>query len=317
MPLVSVIIPMYNAEPFISATLVSILQEQQISLEVIVINDQSTDASLEKVLSIRDERIKVIEGKKEGIAAALNLGIAEAQGEIFMRCDADDLYPPGRIKEQINWLSQHPEFGAVCGGFSTIDQQRRTVANLVSRCQDNEEITVELRQGKTRTHFCTYATRAELLRKLDGFRSYFETAEDIDLQLRLGEQCRVMYIPEVQYYYRLHDTSITHSVDGIRREFFDQIARTFQQQRAIKGFDDLEQGCSPSPPRSFRKKTNRASEHIQGMLLGSAWREHQGGRKQQAVLLGVKSVVAQPKNFRVWRSLLALIVKPSIRNQKE
>lgn len=307
---VSIIVPMYNAEAFISATLASILQERDIPLEVVVVNDGSTDASLERVHALDDRRVRVIHGPCQGIAAALNAGMAEARGEIVMRCDADDLYPPHRLSRQVEWLSEHPEFGAVCGSFATVDLKGRTITHFNSR-GEAKEITEELRNGITRTHLCTFAVRAEVLRASGGCRQYFYTAEDIDLQLRLGELCRVWYIPDIQYNYRLHDTSITHTQSNVERVFFESIAREFQRQRLGQGCDDLQRGCPPTPPQGGEKSPKKAAEHTQDLLIGSAWQEHQAGHKPQALAIGIRSVVAQPSNINAWRSLLALAVKPA------
>ena len=310
MSLVSVILPMYNAEPFISATLASILQERDIPLEVVVVNDGSTDASLDRVRAIDDKRVRVINGPCKGFVAAINLGMAAALGEIIMRCDADDLYPPQRIARQVDWLAQHPEFGAVSGSFSTIDVKGRPISNLPCG-EDAEEITEELRNWITRTHLCTFAVRVEVLRASGGYRQYFHTAEDIDLQLRIGELCRVWYVPDVEYHYRLHDASLTHTQSNVEREFFESLAREFQRQRRTQGSDDLQRGCPPTLPQVGDKSAMKVGDQAQGILMDSAWREHRAGHKPQAMVIGMRSVIAQLSSMAGWRSLLALAVKPA------
>ncbi len=119
-PLVSVIVPMRNAERHVRDTLVSILRERQTSIEVVVVDDCSTDASLERVREISDARVRVLQGPGRGVAACVNAGLDAARGAILMRCDADDLYPEGRIDQQVRWLQEHPHFDAVCGAFSTL-----------------------------------------------------------------------------------------------------------------------------------------------------------------------------------------------------
>ncbi|HEY9639257.1 MAG TPA: glycosyltransferase [Coleofasciculaceae cyanobacterium] len=310
MPIVSVVIPMYNAEAFISSTLDSILQEQTVDLEVIVVNDGSTDRSLDQVLAVKDDRIRVVDGPCQGISASLNTGLAAATSDIIMRCDADDQYPPGRIATQVNWLSQHPEYGAVCGGFSTIDPAGRLITQFDVH-RDPREITAELQSGVTSTHFCTYAVRAEILRAIGGCRQYFKTAEDIDLQLRIGEVCRVGYLPEVLYKYRLHNASITHVQSNVEREFFSLMAVEFQQQRLLQGSDDLQRGCPPAVPQSTQTEAMEAGEHIQKLLIHRAWQEHQAGYKWQALTTAMRSVISQPRTMTAWSNLLALCIKPS------
>lgn len=303
--LVSIIMPMYNAERYVFAALTSILREEEISLEVIVVNDGSSDGSLKEVLRIKDARLRVLQNQGKGIAAAMNTGLEAACGSIITRCDADDLYPKERLRSQIEWLQQHEDVGAVCGNYSAIDPKGTAVIQF--RCGETaEEITDELLNGNTRTHFCTFAVRTELMKQLGGFRSYFVTGEDVDLQLRLSEISKVWFLPGIFYQYRVHDHSITHTKSSTEREFFDFIAREFQRQRATFGEDDIQRGCPPKPPKRAEKGRLTASQHIQGFLLCRAWEEFKAGQKRQAFVTGIRSAMTLPSNFSVWRSLMSL-----------
>lgn len=263
-----------------------------------------------RIQSTRYESFSVVDGPCQGISASLNAGLAAAKSDIIMRCDADDHYPPGRIATQANWLSQHPEYDAVCGGFSTIDLAGRLIAQFDVH-SNAREITDELRNGITSTHFCTYAVRTKVLRAIGGCRQYFKTAEDIDLQLRIGEICRVRYLPEILYNYRLHDASITHVQSNVEREFFSLMAIEFQQQRLFQGSDDLQRGCPPAIPQSTERKAMKTGEHIQKLLIHRAWQEHQAGHKWQAVTTAIRSVMSRPRTLMAWSSLFALCIKPS------
>lgn len=306
-PVVSIVMPLYNAERFVFAALKSVLSMQDLPLEVIVVDDGSTDRSRAEVERLQDWRVQVVSNAGKGIADALNTGLAIAQGEIIARCDADDLYPANRLLRQVQWLSDHPEFAAVCGNYLAIDPKGKLVIQF--NCgETEEEITEELRAGISRTHLCTFAIRTQALRELGGFRAYFTSAEDIDLQLRLGDRFRVGYVPDICYQYRLHNASITHTRSSSEREFFDGIAREFQQQRQLSGKDNLQRGCPPPLP-SPGKPAFTAAEHIQGFLLSRAWQEFQQGQKRQAFFTGIQAALAYPQNFSVWRSLLALWIK--------
>lgn len=309
-PLVSVVITVRNAEDFISATLASILQERDIPLEVVLIDNGCTDATIERVNAFNDQRVRVIEGPKKGIAHALNVAYAAVRGEIIVRCDGDDLYPPQRLARQTKWLAEHPEFGAVCGGFSTIDAKGNPLADLNHK-QEATEITEELCNGVIRTHIGTFAIRAKALQAAGGSREYFNCFEDFDFQLRLGETCRIWFEPEIDYIYRLHQTSSTHSRSDIEREFLQAQAFRFQRQRQTEGSDDLQRGCPPAVPQGTSKSPRDTAQHIQDMLIGSAWSEHQAGNKQQALIKGMRSVMALPTKLEAWRSMLALAVKPA------
>ena len=245
--LVSIIVPMYNAENFISRTLESVLHEREILIEVIVINDRSTDRSLDRVREFQDERIRIIDGPGRGAPSAMNAGYAEARGSIIMCCDSDDIFPAGRIRQQTQFLERHSEYDAVCGKFSTIDSKGNLVAEM--QCGNTPaEITEELINGKLRTSFCTYAVRSSLVQRVGLFREFFEAGYDLDFQLRLGEAGRIAYVPENWYFYRIHSSSITHTQPNLLREFYERTALDLQQQRRTSGSDDLQRGRRLSKP---------------------------------------------------------------------
>lgn len=313
--LVSVILPLYNAQFYVLNAVKSVLQETRIPLELILVDDGSTDRSLEILNTIRDDRLIVLRNQGKGIASALNTGLAAARGKFIARCDADDCYMAGRLFKQVKWLMQHPRVGAVCGSYCVIDSKGFPVTEF-DWSQKIEEITGELQAGTTRTHLCTFVMRTAIVRSIGGFRPYFITGEDIDFQLRLGEATSVWYLPEICYHYRLHPISITHTKSSTEREFFDQIARELQRQRQQQGFDALQQGYPPIPPQSLNKPPLSAKQHLQSLLLGEAWRSYQTGRSTQAMLAGMRSALAVPTNLGVWRSVLSLFLKSAGANSQ-
>src|SRR5688572_28275653 len=128
MSLVSVIMPMRNARPFVADAVRSVLAQNSVELEIIVVDDGSTDGSGDIVRGMTDPRVRMVQGPEKGIAAAFNTGLAAARGDLLARCDADDFYPAGRLSWQVAALEKLPEYGAVCGYYSTIDPRGRLVA---------------------------------------------------------------------------------------------------------------------------------------------------------------------------------------------
>jgi glycosyltransferase involved in cell wall biosynthesis len=309
MTLVSVLMPMRNAEPFVRAALESVLAQEGAELEVVVIDDGSTDGSAAAVRGLGDPRVRLLPGPCRGIAAAFNAALAEARGELVARCDADDLYPPGRLAWQVRWLAEHPEFGAVCGRFTTMTPKGEVVSVLTCGGDAAEEVTGELLAGATRTSFCTFAVRTELLRRIGGCRAFFATAEDIDLLLRLGEVARVWFEPRSWYFYRLHDASITHLQGNTLQQFFERTARAFAAQRRSGRPDDLERGCPPPVPAGSPGGRVSSGQHLQGMLLARAWAEHASGRRLRALRTGLRACLAWPWSLGAWKSLAALAYK--------
>jgi glycosyltransferase involved in cell wall biosynthesis len=305
---VSIIVPMKDAQDYVGESITSILTSAPHDSEIIVVDDKSKDRSRSVVAQFQDCRIMIVEGPGTGISDCLNVGMSKASGQILMRCDADDLYPPFRISQQIKWLDEHPEFDAVCGSFSTIDKKGRAILEMP--CGDApREITGELRSGETRTHLCTFAMRASTTQRLGGFRRFFETAEDVDYQLRLGEIGRVFYEPIERYRYRIHQDSITHSQSSNQRELFELMARSTQQERLREGEDSVSRGkflrIIPKPTSG----PNTAAEHLQGLLLGKAWYEHARGSKAKAIAYNLSAIKQIPFSLVSWKSLVALVIK--------
>lgn len=306
--LVSVVIPMKNGRDYIAAACGSILAERDVSLELIVVDDGSTDGSAEVVRGLGDARATVIAGPCEGnIATSVNAGLRGARGEYLVRCDADDLSVRGRLAWQKAWLESHADYAAIAGAFDTIDPAGRELSPMNTTAAAGE-ITDELREGKTRTHLNTCMVRMEVARELEGFRPYFSGTEDIDFQLRVGTANRVWFEPRITYRYRLHGTSITHTQATARREFLTATARAFARQRRDTGQDDLQRGCPPTPPADG-SEAHDVGQHMQDVLIGRAWREHREGRRSAAVRTAARAAWTQPTRLHGWRQLGVLMCK--------
>lgn len=115
MPKVSVIIPCFNRESIITETLRSVLQQTLHDWECIVVDDGSTDQSVERVRNIQDERIKVIQKENGGSASARQLGLTLAQGEYIQFLDSDDLLSPDKLERQIAFMEQNHQMVSYSG----------------------------------------------------------------------------------------------------------------------------------------------------------------------------------------------------------
>jgi glycosyltransferase involved in cell wall biosynthesis len=117
-PLVSVIIPVHNGERFIRRTLVSALAQTYDPIEVVVVDDGSTDqtATIVETAAVHDNRIRLFRTQKSGVSAARNLGISQARGKLIAPLDADDLWHPEKIARQVGLMqSSSPKVGLVRG----------------------------------------------------------------------------------------------------------------------------------------------------------------------------------------------------------
>ncbi|RWL51029.1 glycosyltransferase family A protein, partial [Mesorhizobium sp.] len=117
-PLISVLLPVYNAEPYVAGAMQSILRQDYGRLEIIAIDDGSTDRSLETLERCRrdDSRVSIISRENRGLVASLNEGLAVARGELVARMDADDFAYPWRLSRQAALFAARPELG-FCGAL--------------------------------------------------------------------------------------------------------------------------------------------------------------------------------------------------------
>ncbi len=310
-PVVSVVMPMRNAEDYVVEAARSVLDQAGPALELVVVDDGSTDGSVSGLTALQDARVRIVAGPCAGISAAVNRGFEAAAGRVVMRCDADDVLLPGRVEAQVRWLDDHPEYVAVCGGFETLEPSGRRIA-VMQTGEASEDITEELKAGKTRTHFGTWAVRTQAVRAVGGCRAFFTVAEDIDLQCRLACHGSVGYEPGAAYGYRLHGTSITHTSGSPRREFLTSLARQFAVERAATGQDALDRGEVPVVPDADEGEAHDAGRHIHGMLIGQAWRLHSGGAKGAAIRTACRAVTLKPFARKSWKTLAGVCMKKAM-----
>jgi len=311
MAIISIIMPMKNAATYVTDSVDSVLSQKHVDIELIVVDDGSTDDSKDKVEKFGDKRIILLSNKGAGIPAALNRGFEFTNSKYVARCDADDLYGSNRLKRQVDFLESHYNYGAVCGSYGIIDE---TGLDRVPRDTGDadQEITNELRQGHTRTHFGSFLLRSEVFRNIGGFRPFFITSEDIDFQCRLGHYTKVWYENRTNYWYRINQKSITHNQSTQKRIFYENLARSLSKERLHSGTDCLELGKLPELPKQKGKAKGQANQQMAKLLRDYSWRLHAQGEKKQAISIAWRAIQYNPKSSLLWRSLIAVVRKNAI-----
>lgn len=312
-PRVSVIMPMRNPGPFVREAVSSILSQGGDALELVIIDDGSTDGSRQFVDALPDPRVRVVDGPRTGISACMNRGLELARGEVVMRCDSDDLFPPGRIAAQLEFLDRHPAFVGVCGPFSMVGPGGEHVASPKIAPQTSaDDVAGDILANKLRTHLCAFAFRRSVLARTGGFRPFFQTAEDIDFQLRLAAAGPVGFLPADAYAYRLHDASVTHTQASALRQFFEATAYAMARERLARGTDALMRGETVALPEvtAAGQSPDRSARQISQLLVGEAWRRFLAKDRPGALRTAWRAVLASPGHLEAWRSLLLVGLKP-------
>jgi glycosyltransferase involved in cell wall biosynthesis len=211
-PLVSVIIPAYNAERYIRETIESALAQTYKNLEVVVGDDGSTDGTRAVVeeLAARDPRVKYFSQKNAGQSAARNLAIAHARGTYVAFLDADDLFLPTKLEEQVGYLEAHPDCGACyCDINHFFDGDPEHLYHF-----DIPSPSGMLFEQLLRANFInplTVVLRKELLDRYGAFEPTFRRVDEQYLWLKLSwNGAKFCHLPKALGRYRVHRTSLSN-----------------------------------------------------------------------------------------------------------
>lgn len=207
-PIVSIILPVYNGAKYVKLAIESVLQQSFSDFELIIINDGSTDGSLEIIKSFKDSRIKIVDQENKGLIKTLNEGIALSRAEYIARIDADDIWSsPEKLIKQIEYIRKNTTC-AVVGTYSkVIDENGKEISNLEYPKTDQEI------RSKILTKNCfihpSVIFNKEVCIKAGGFNEQEKYIEDYGLWLRMGQFGTFANIPEYLMSYRLHSESVT------------------------------------------------------------------------------------------------------------
>jgi glycosyltransferase involved in cell wall biosynthesis len=218
-PEISVVMSVYNGAGTLNRSVNSVLSQADVDIELIVVDDGSTDHSLNilKEYSKRDRRVRLVTQENQGLTKALSAGCAIARGQYIARQDAGDVSLPGRLIRQLNLIKQHRDSSFVSCGTRYVGPNGE---HLYDVTQNPEEATSRLLTLNVKnlrgpsSHPSTLFPRA-LYERVGGYRKNFYFAQDLDLWIRLAEQGQHVVIPET-----LYEASITvESISGqYRRE---------------------------------------------------------------------------------------------------
>jgi glycosyltransferase involved in cell wall biosynthesis len=209
-PIVSVVMPVYNGQTFLSVAIESVLVQTFSQFEFVIIDDGSTDRTPEILSGFEavDKRIRVIRQENKGIVAALNNGIKNSSAEIIARMDADDISLPDRLSEQVEYLNKHSEVSVVSCFSQMVDKTGKVIHGIDSFPITHNEILWKLCFSNPIVH-PGVMFRKDVFQKVDGYRNGFLQAEDYDLWVRLAQITCFYSIPKILIQIRKHSNNIT------------------------------------------------------------------------------------------------------------
>ena len=218
-PKITVLMPVYNGEKYLTEAIESILNQTNSDFEFIIIDDNSTDgtAGILKRYLQKDNRIRLFNMLNQGLATSLNYGLELAQGKYIARMDSDDISMPERLEKQAMFMDKNPYIG-VCGTWIKIFGERNYIKKYP---QTHEEIWSRLLFECPLAHPTVMIRKDMLIKNNLYYDINCKHNEDYELWTRVSNISRMANIPEGLLKYRLHNKQLTNTYpdDQVRDKF--------------------------------------------------------------------------------------------------
>lgn len=210
-PLISVIMPVHNSQKYISSAIESILNQTFKKFELIIINDASSDKTLDiiKVFLRKDSRVKLINNDTRlDIAASLNKGISVAESNIIARMDADDISLPQRLELQYKIINSSKNIAVVGANIVILDTDENEIA-VRNYPDSSKKLKGCLFKYSPFAH-PVVCFRKNMFEEVGKYNPKYSPTEDLDLWFRFGSRYTFESIPEPLLKYRLNEKSSSH-----------------------------------------------------------------------------------------------------------
>ncbi len=309
-PLVSVVMPAYNARTYLRQAILSVLEQDYPNVELIVVDDGSSDGTAEAAESYGD-RVRVLRQKNRGPAAARNLGMRSSSGSLIAFLDADDVWLPGKVTAQVVQLRQYPDVGMVYGGFvrweskpdgsfdcpppPTVEDSRLPLVEAQSGWIYHELLLDNI------VHIITAMVRRTVVDELRGLDEQLPTGEDYDFWLRLSRLCRVHKLNRTLAYYRIHAASITRIPRPENNEYRVLV-------RTLKAF-------GPTGPDGMEVAKEKLIARLFGLCFGHGYFHYWQGEPMVARSAFRQAIRHDPWKPKAWVYVLLAAFK-SLRRQR-
>jgi glycosyltransferase involved in cell wall biosynthesis len=225
-PLVSVVIPVFNGERFLREAVESVLAQQYSPVEIIIVDDGSTDSTATVARSF-PEAVRYLHQTNQGPAAARNRGIEQAKGSLIAFADADDLWPPLKLELQLPYLIQDPNIEIVLGRI----QQVR-----LSETVDGQTQSQEFAEAAFSVNLGSAVVRKSVFERVGLFDETMRYSEDVDWFMRAREGgVSIMTIDAVTLFYRQHDQNMTRGKSTAELNVLKALKRSLDRRREQTG----------------------------------------------------------------------------------
>ncbi len=204
MPDLTILMPVYNALPYLAEAVESIRRQTLTDWRFLIVDDGSTDGSTDYLQALTDPRIEVLKQPNSGPAAAFNRGLQSCRTEFVARMDADDISHPARLEEQLAFIRRHPKVGLLGTQIEPLGTAR--VGRGSALATDHRSIYDALINGRHAMCNPTVICRTALLKQIGGYQTD-GLLEDWAMFLKMGERAELANLDRVLLSYRIHTGS--------------------------------------------------------------------------------------------------------------
>lgn len=225
--MISIIMPVYNNERFITEAIESVLKQTYSNWELIIVDDGSTDGTRDVIMKYVSHKVHYIYQANQGPSVARNKGLDLAKGEYIAFLDSDDLYAADKLKEQLQFLESHPEIDIVYNDINVVDESLNHLYYLKSEgvYPNQHDFLAMLLFRQIVPLPPSIMARAECFRSGIRFNAEYVHGEDYDLTLKLARKYCYGYLPKPLYIYRRHESNLTNSHQKQLRAEVDVISK--------------------------------------------------------------------------------------------
>lgn len=240
---VSIVMPVYNQEKYVSKAIESILTQTFEDFEFLIIDDGSSDGTLEILRGYKDPRMRIVVNKANiGLTKSLNKGLGVALGKYIARQDGDDISLPKRLEKQFRFLEKHREYGLVGCCCHKIDSAGNVTGSIMVPTRHHD-----IAQALVKTNQFVHSSvmfRKECIEKLGPYDETLIYSQDYELWLRISSFYKVANLKEVLHCWRYSETGISRVRFEEQEEYARLIRARFLQKR--------EEGASSTGEREYK-----------------------------------------------------------------
>jgi glycosyltransferase involved in cell wall biosynthesis len=292
---VSVIIPSYNSAAYLPEAIESALGQTVPPLEVIVVNDGSTDGTA-RILDQYRGRIRSIFQENRGLSAARNRGIAAARGDLIAFLDADDIWLPEKLEQQLACLAMHPRAGLVHTDIFWWDERTGTKSR---RDAEGNEFVGRCSQSlffRSRVTPSTMLVRGECLAQVGDFDEAIRrpTTQDYDLLFRITRYYELAYVAEPLILYRLHGSNFSKQVRAMEEDTLYVLRKVLR--------------ADPDLGKALGRRV--VHERLFDLSFSIGYQYHDAGQSTEARRYLLQALRHRPLSAATWLLYLANLLPP-------